>query len=184
MVAILVVSNHRPLMQRLVSLKSELQWPPEKEFHFAFMNEDERRRFFVAVDPYDFQVRAFVVDKNLISSPGLRTNGKLFRSYMTKLPLMCDWEGTESVEVIVDGSRLWEPMKGMDRQYQLGQINLWPSQNKITNIRYHSSDRHILLQAADMYAGAIRDRYEGRYNTPYASLVRARIDHLWEFSQK
>jgi hypothetical protein len=74
------------------------------EFKFSKCRSDVRDAFFEAVQPFEFSIRAIVVQKARIYSALLRSEKEAFYSFFVKSMLKFDDGLLEAAHVIIDGS--------------------------------------------------------------------------------
>jgi hypothetical protein len=74
------------------------------EFRFSKCRPKVRDAFFETVRPFDFRVRAIVVQKKLIYSPHLRSEKEAFYAFFVKSMLKFDDGLLKSASVTIDGS--------------------------------------------------------------------------------
>lgn len=149
------------------------------EFKFNKSANVVRDGFFEAVRPFQFAVRALVVDKARIYSEGLREDKGRFYSYFVKMLLKHDGGVLQGARVKIDGSG--------DREFKqelAGYLRRESAAGKLESVRFSESHRDNLIQLADMAAGAIFRSYRaddrkdaGRWRAMLAS----KIEDVWEF---
>ncbi|VFM95558.1 MAG: Protein of unknown function (DUF3800) [Candidatus Kentron sp. G] len=74
------------------------------EFKFSQSRDHVRDRFFEAVRPFDFGVRALVVDKSKIHSANLRGDRERFYNYFVQLLMRHDHGALANARIKIDGS--------------------------------------------------------------------------------
>lgn len=149
------------------------------EFKFNKSANLVRDGFFEAVRPFQFSVRALVVDKARIYSEGLREDKGRFYSYFVKMLLKHDGGALQGARVKIDGSG--------DREFKqelAGYLRRESEVGKLESVKFAESHRDNLIQLADMAAGAIFRSYRtddrkdaGRWRAMLAS----KIENIWEF---
>ena len=151
------------------------------EFEFSGCRPEVRDRFFETVAPYQFQVRALVVDKAKIYSPHLRETTDSFYNFFLRQLIEYDDGILAGASIKIDGkgSRKFKKQMAAYLRRHLPDA-------KVNKIRIVDSKGDNLVQLADMVAGAIGRSYMGdRRKTPWRwrhALVRARkINNIWEF---
>lgn len=182
-VAVVLTENASRLNKALKYLRIDLGLPPNFEFKFSnkLLKEAARRTFFETLKNQEFKVRYLIVDKRWVTSPALMADGNLFRTYMTKLPLKVNWKSRRGVAVVLDGHKLDEGVAlWVDKQYWLGQLNLPPVQDKISDIYLQNARTSSHLQIADMYAGAMRRRLE-KGGVDYYGSIHPKIEQRFTF---
>src|SRR5215471_11887152 len=74
------------------------------EFKFSKCRDEVRDAFFEVVRPFDFCVRAIVVQKKLIYSPHLRSQKEAFYAFFVKSMLKFDDGLLKQARIVIDGS--------------------------------------------------------------------------------
>lgn len=141
-------------------------------------HHDGRVRFFRALHPYPYRVRALVVDKPRLD-PAVRKNKDTLYDYLVQRVLASGIEGISDARLVIDESFKGKTKKAHLTVYLRRALNadVAASGKRIADVRYHESHRDNLLQAADMIAGAIARKYE-RGDAQYRQSIRKKID--WE----
>lgn len=153
----------------------------QPEFKFNKCCDQVRDRFFETVLPFNFTVRALVVDKARIYSDHLRENKEHFYNYFVQLLLRHDNEVLAKARVKIDGSGDREFKRELGR-YLRQQVQA----GKIQSVKFSESHRDNLIQLADMAAGAIARSYrlESRDNPRRWRQILAnagKIKDVWNF---
>lgn len=153
----------------------------KSEFKFNKCSNTVRDSFFETICPFNFNVRALVVQKDLIYSDNLRENKDKFYNFFIQQLLKHDGNLLENAKIKIDGSGDREFKQELER-YLKKQIH----NKKIKSVKFADSKRDNLIQLADMTAGAIaRSYYEekrkhsGRWRDMLSK--SGRIDNIWEF---
>lgn len=147
------------------------------EFKFSNCSADVRDRFFAAVNPYRFSVRAIVIEKAEIYSANLRSSTDRFYNFTVKMLLQHDGGALEGASVKIDRSG--------DREFQKtlgGYLRREAGAGKITKIKFVDSKGDNLVQLADMVTGAIARSYTGRQDAGrWRSQIKSKIQNVWDF---
>ena len=151
------------------------------EFKFNKCCDAVRDQFFKAVVPFDFTIRALVVDKAKIYSDHLRENKERFYNYFVKLLLHYDHGALCGARVKIDGSGDREFKRELEH-YLRQQVK----GGKIQSVKFAESHRDNLIQLADMTAGAIARSYrqESRDHAQRWRQMLAdagKIEDVWDF---
>src|SRR5215475_2325992 len=105
-VAVLVAFRYeeqaRAAQDAIEAVAARLRIRPE--FKFSKCRDEVRDAFFEAVRPFNFCVRAIVVEKELIYSPLLRTRKEAFYSFFVKTMLKFDDGLLKAASIVIDGS--------------------------------------------------------------------------------
>ncbi len=148
------------------------------EFKFNKCSDMVRDMFFAAVRKLPFQVRAIVVRKEVIYSPRLKADKDRFYEYFVKMMMSYDNGVLCNARVVIDGSG--------DREFRQ---NLNAAMRRrlrsraVKDVRFKNSKSDVLVQLADMCAGAIARSYrDDRTNKDrWRKLLAPRINDVWEF---
>ena len=138
-----------------------------------------RDGFFEAVRPFQFSVRALVVDKERIYSESLRENKGRFYNYFVKMLLKHDGGALQGARVKIDGSG--------DREFKQELARYLRSEStvaKLASVRFSESHRDNLIQLADMSAGAIFRSYrpdDRKHAGRWRAMLASKIEDVWEF---
>lgn len=149
------------------------------EFKFNKCHPNARDGFFQAMVPFDFAVRALVVEKTRIYSDNLRENKERFYNYFVQLLLKHDDELLQGARVKIDGSGDREFKRELER-YLRAQCQA----GKIASVKFAESHRDNLIQLADMAAGAIARSYredDRKDAYRWRNMLADKIDDVWDF---
>lgn len=154
----------------------------KREFKFSKSHPNVKDGFFAAVAPYEYGVRALVVDKAKIYSQHLRDDKDQFYSYFVKQLMKYDNDALVGAKVKIDGSgdRVFkQELEAYLRRHLHG---------KIKDVKMTESHKDNLIQLADMVAGAIGRSYRtDDRNDPrrWLNQLRAarKIEDIWDFGR-
>lgn len=150
----------------------------QPEFKFSKCRPEVRDAFFQAVFPFEFSVRAIVVQKARIYSTHLKSEKDAFYSFFVKSMLKFDEGLLEAARVIIDGSgdRDFKREMGAYFRRHLGK-------GKVKSIQFSNSAADRLVQLADMCAGAIARSYKNERSdrNRWRDMLGQKIEHVWEF---
>lgn len=148
------------------------------EFKFNKCRDNIRDAFFETVRPFNFCVRAIVVQKDLIYSPRLRTRKEDFYSFFVKTMLSFDDGLLKAANIVIDGSGDREFRRELEAylRRELGH-------GKIKKIRFRDSKSFRLVQLADMCAGAIARSFKDDKDDPsrWRTMLGKKIENVWKF---
>lgn len=151
----------------------------KKEFKFNKCCTTARDGFFEAVRPFQFSVRAIVVDKARVYSTHLRTEKEDFYRYFVRQMINNDGRALARARIKIDGSGNREFRQELARYLrQNGRAGA------IEDIKFVDSSSNALIQLADMVAGAIARSYntEGRTNAQrWRRQLNGKIEDVWNF---
>lgn len=152
-------------------------WP---EFKFSKLSPQNKDAFFLAVRDLDFRVRAIVVQKDRIRSNSLRTIKESFYKYFSRQLVEKGQAGMLDAKIIIDGSG----DKVFQRELQRSIKRNLPT-SCVREVRLKDSQKDVLIQLADMAAGAIARSYrkDRRNADKWRRLLRAsgNLEDVWEF---
>lgn len=149
------------------------------EFKFNKCPNVVRDGFFEAVHPFQFAVRALVVEKAQIYSYGLREDKGRFYNYFVKMLLQHDGGTLQGARVKIDGSGDREFKQELGR-YLRSQMEA----GKIISFDFAKSHRNNLIQLADMASGAIFRSYrqdDRKDADRWRNMLANKIEDIWEF---
>lgn len=161
--------------KRIRQAKTDLR--VRSEFKFNKSSNAVRDGFFAAVRGCPFAVRAIVVNKALIYSPHLKTDKEDFYRFFIRQILTNDGDTLADAKVLIDGSgdREFRRMLQRSLRRQAG--------TRVKSVAFGNSKNDLLVQLADMCAGAIARSY--RPDRPdrlrWWRMLRPRIDDIWDF---
>ena len=137
--------------------QSEARKVHKSEFKFSKCSDEVRDLFFAAVRGCAFKVRAIVVRKETIYSSRLKTDKDRFYEYFVKAMMNYNGGTLKDARVIIDGSgdRVFRQNLNAALRRRLGK-------GVIKDLRFKNSNSDILVQLADMCAGAVARSYRPR----------------------
>jgi hypothetical protein len=162
-------------------LKRILKFPETVEFKFNKSRKPIRLKFIETINKFQFKIRSLIVDKSLIRSPELKHNKNSFYSYIIKSVLQHSDNKIINAKIRIDGSgdRIF---RKSFITYLRKQLNT--NQKKIMkNCRLIASHTNVLIQMADMIAGAVRRSYEDNKTDKnvYKQIIKKHIQDEWKF---
>lgn len=162
-------------------LKRTLHFPDSVEFKFHKSSGNVRKRFLETIIPFSFRVRSIIIEKNFVRSDELKKDKNSFYGYAIKTVLKKSDGTIREAKIKIDGSGdrvfrrtfiayLRKHLNSEDRQI-------------LKQCRFVDSKGDVLIQMADMVAGAIRRSYESEKddNGIYKRIIRKRIEDEWKF---
>lgn len=163
-------------------LRRKLKKSDNFEFKFNKSNRELRLRFLEHVSHFKFYTRAIVFEKSKIRSNELKTSKQSFYNYAIKMVLKHSFGTIKEAKVRLDGrgDRIY---KREITRYLRRELN--KRENRVfQKLQFVDSKSNVLIQLADMIAGAIHRRYEYKKTDAkiYYAAVKKRIEDLWEFS--
>lgn len=162
-------------------LRKGLKKSERFEFKFNKCNYEIRRLFLKEVASYKFKIRAIVLNKEIIRSPIFHTNREVFYNFALRKVLEHNNYSIRDAKVRLDG-------KG-ERSFRQ-QLSLYlrkylntDSKKIMKNIRFRDSGKDVLIQLADMCAGALRRYYDKDTKDweTYWEIIKSKCEDIWEF---
>jgi Protein of unknown function (DUF3800) len=176
LVAFRDVEQARATHEAIDATAAQLRVRPE--FKFSKCRPQVRDAFFETVHPFEFSVRAMVVQKSRVHSAHLRSDKEAFYSFFVTSMLNFDDGLLEAARVIIDGSgdRVFKREMGAYFRRHLGK-------GKVKSIQYSNSAGDRLIQLADMCAGAIGRsfKHDRSDRNRWRNMLGRKIEHVWEF---
>ena len=159
----------------LKTLKKQMGWKQEREFKFHRANDKQKKQFFDTVEKHDFQIRAIVVDKTKISEPSFKRSDSFYGYVIQKV--LDDYEGMNLARISLDGSGNRNFRKRSTAKIRQA-VN--KGSRKMAEFRLVDSKDSVLIQLADMVAGAIGAKYDKtkRFKHDYLRMLKSQIDDI------
>ena len=178
-VAMIIFSNSADaLATQAVIANSEVRKTHKPEFKFSKCSDSVRDAFFGAVKECPFTVRAISVRKEVIYSSHLKSDKEKFYEYFVSQMMRHDDGLLNRARVIIDGSGDREFRQNLNAamRRKLGK-------GVIKDVRFKDSKNDVLVQLADMCAGAIARSYRSDRKDPlrWRRMLKAQISDVWEF---
>lgn len=162
-------------------LRRSLGFHEQVEFRFFKSSKDIRIKFLEVIKKFNFKIRAIIVKKAAIRSEELKNNKNSFYSYFIKEVLKHNGGSILDAKIRIDGSgdRVFRKnfLSYLRRELNFGE------QKIIKNCKMVDSRSNVLIQMADMIAGAINRSYNltKRDHKVYKGLVDKHIQDIWSF---
>ena len=152
------------------------------EFKFNKADREFRTKFLESIIHFKFRIRAIVFDKVKIKSDELKTSKQSFYNYAIKMVLKHSFGTIKEAKIRLDGhgDRIY---KREVIRYLRKELN--NRENRIfQKLQFVDSKSNVLIQLADMIAGAIHRKYEIEKTDSkmYFNLIKKPKEDLWEFS--
>lgn len=162
-------------------LKRKLGFPDDLEFKFNKSSRKTRESFLKAVDNFDFKIRSIVFDKMKVKSTELKNNKNSFYSYAIKMVLKYSRNFIIQAKVKIDGNG--------DRVFRKSFLTYLrrelSSMEKpiLKHCKIVDSKGSVLIQMADMIAGALRRSYDDCRGDAeiYKAIIKKHIQDEWQF---
>jgi Protein of unknown function (DUF3800) len=148
------------------------------EFKFGKSRNRTRDLFFRTVLPFEFCVRAIVVDKSIIYSTELRSNKESFYAYFTKSMLKFDNRLLVDAKVVIDGSG-----DRTFKQEMASYLKAHTAPGSIKKVTFSNSKNDRMIQLADMCVGAIaRSQNPDKMHADrWHNMLQPKIENIWNF---
>lgn len=158
-------------------LKKQLGWKQEREFKFHRASEDQKLEFFRMVKKLKFHIRAVVVDKTLISEPKLKKSDSFYSFIITSVLQRFTKMNKAKIRLDGSGSRDFRRRSTSGLRKSINQNK----SRKITSFALADSRDEVLIQLADMVAGAIRIKHDPDRSVKhdYSRSFKDKIEDLW-----
>ncbi len=162
-------------------LRRELKFGDNVEFKFNKSKRLVREKFLSAVNPFSFKIRCIVIEKGIIYSDELRRNKKHFYAFAIKTLLKYSGEEIKNAKIKVDGSGDRE-FKRNFLTYLRRELNT-KDKCVLEHCKLVDSKGNVLIQLADMIAGAIRRSYSKDKTDKdiYKGIIKKHITSEWKF---
>ena len=163
-------------------LRRKLKKSDYFEFKFNKANRKFRLKFIEHVASFKFRVRSIVFEKSKVRSNELKTSKQSFYNYAIKMVLKHNFGKIKEAKIRLDGhgDRIY---KREVIRYLRKELN--NKKNRVfKKLQFVDSKSNVLIQLADMIAGAIHRKYEFDKSDAnlYYSAIKKRVEDLWEFS--
>jgi hypothetical protein len=184
-VVLLLIFDDELEAERVVAaikaLRSSLGLQGNVEFKFHKSSPRMRRKFLEAINPYKFRLEILVVDKTMIRAPVVMSGEHSFYDYAIRIALEKAQPSIREAKIWIDGNR----NKAFGRNYitHLRQALNARQRKTIRQARIVDSKGNILIQMADMLAGAIRRSCETSKSDhmTYRSIIEGHIENQHHF---
>ena len=159
----------------LKMLKEQMGWKQEREFKFHRSNDEQKKRFFDTIKKHDFKIRVIVVDKSKVAEPNLKKSDSFYGFVIQKV--LDDYKGMKMARISLDGS-------GNKNFRKKSTAKIRQATNKescrMVEFRLVDSKDSVLIQLADMVAGAIGAKYDKtkRFKHDYLRMLKSQIDDI------
>ncbi len=158
------------------ALKRDSGWKQEREYKFHKTTEDQKKAFFKETSRFNFRIRAIVVDKSKVEEPKLKKDDSFYQKIVVEV--LDRFKGMKEANVYLDGE------KGRNyRNRSAAELRKILNKNKqrIAKFKVEDSKGNVLIQLADMIAGAIREKYElkGPSGLGYLRPMKDKIEEIY-----
>lgn len=149
------------------------------EFRFNKCKYDYRCQFLKTVASRDFRIRAIIMPKDRIYDKShLRKSKESFYNFAIKTVLKFHGGTIQNARIRMDS----HGERKLKREL-LAYLRREVGSGVIRNIKIHDSKQDVLIQLADMVAGALRKAHdqEGSDAAEYRTIIEKRIEDIWIF---
>jgi len=148
------------------------------EFKFSGTQNRVKDAFFQAVTPFDFTVRAVVVQKDRIRSPHLKTHTERFYSFFMRNMMSHDGGILKGARVKIDGSGSRKFKKEM-----VSYLRRHTADGALGRVTFERSHSDHLIQLADMVSGAVHRSYhpDKANHDRWRQMLESKVENVWEF---
>jgi hypothetical protein len=180
-VVLLLSLNNEQEAERVIaavqSLKKSLGIPDDMEFKFHKSSRKVRLKFLQMIGHHEFKIQALIIDKDKLKD-------RIIYGDMVKMTLYYARNSIHNAKIWIDGSG-----DGRFKKKYLATLRqkLNTGQHKvIKSSKIVDSKNNLLIQTADMLAGAIRRSYEGTKSdhAVYKKIIEKHIEAEWHLSDK
>lgn len=125
----------------------------QREFKYAKTKGSIKDDFFRRISPHPFSVRTIIIDKKTIYSKRLLESPNDLKAYAIRQLLTHTYGTIHNAKIVIDGHDT-KSFQMTDHAYFTKQVNgLYPG--LIREIEFVDSKQNVLVQLADMVAGAV-----------------------------
>ena len=166
---------------KIKRLKQKLKLNEKYEFKFNKCKRDFRVDFLSTVSDCRFIIKAIVMDKSKIYGKNLRQSRESFYNYTIKTVLKYNDINNAKIRIDGHGDR---KLKQSMTNYLRRELNS-SNKKRFENLKIINSNTSVLIQLADMIAGAIHRSY---YNDKtdkdlYKKIIANKIKDEWQFGK-
>lgn len=159
--------------KKIASLRPEVGWKDGDEFHFKSNSDKIRKKFFKAIESYNFFYYGIVINKKLGNALGINfKNKEYFYKYVCGLIFENAKDKLMNAVVIIDKSGGTE-FRNKLSVYLRKKIN--KTERIIKEVKMQKSNSNNLLQLADYVAGALNKSIQDQKSE--ADVYRNLISH-------
>lgn len=159
-------------------LKRDLKFPDDVEFKFHQSRIQVKRKFLQNVSKHKFRIRAIAVKKENIRSPFLISNKESFYNYIVMQVLRNSRKNIKKAKLKFD-KRGEKRIRDNLRVYLSRELDN-KANHVFEDLKFVDSKTNVLIQFADMVAGAIGAYYKGK-NKDLMAFLKKRVEDIWEF---
>ncbi len=167
---------------KIKRLKQIMKLNDNFEFRFNKCRKDFRCKFLSTVADSRFRVRAIIMRKDRIYGRELRRSKESFYSYAIKTVLKYHGGTIHDAKIRLDGhgDRLFKNTVSMYLRRELNS----PRNKIFKDLKFVDSQKNVLVQLADMVAGAINRSYSDKDDKNlYKGIIAHKIEDEWKFGR-
>jgi hypothetical protein len=154
------------------------------EFRFNGCSKAHRLAFLARVAEFKFRVRAIVMDKAFIYGRELRRSKESFYNYAIKMVLKHSFGKIRGARLKMDGHGDRTFRRGL-LAYLRREVDVPGEPSIIADLKFVDSKQNVLVQLADMVAGALRRYADGEKDDgqAYKAAIQKRLEDVWDFGR-
>ncbi|MDR0592743.1 MAG: DUF3800 domain-containing protein [Bifidobacteriaceae bacterium] len=160
------------------AFREERGWHAAYEFKFNKLEKGIVKELLRRVAPFDYRIRAVLVDKTLIRSDEMRSKAESFYSFVIA-QVLDRIPGLREADVRLDGQAGSRQRRAAGAYYRR---RLNAETKRVARFRFVDSRADNLIQLADLAAGSIfRQAQDKTDAADYVGILSPRIDEIWDF---
>ena len=161
--------------QTLSTLKQEMDWNQAREFKFHRANDYQKHLFFNSIKNLSFKVRAVAIDKTKIKDRIIFNQNSFY--LQTIIRVLDNYHDMNKAQIYLDG----RGNRNFQKQSSI-KIRKILNEHEQRMFAFHlvNSKGNILIQMADMVAGAIDAKFDPskRMKEDYLRIIKSHIEKL------
>lgn len=170
-------ANAHNISNSIRVLRGALGKDDQFEFKSSKSNNNHKTEFWNVVNEFDYHISAVIVNKEKFRNKSIITNSEHFYNYILHQTINNNRIYLENSSIYVDGNY---PKKYKQK------IQKYMNNNIVFdnyNLRFINSRTNLMIQMADMAAGAIFQYYE-RGDDSFYKLIQPKLKSQWNYGWK
>ena len=183
-IALVIFDDHLEAEEtalKIKRLRRELGKGDEFEFKFNKCSKTIRCHFLNTVADCKFRIRALVMRKEKIYGKELRGSKKSFYAYTVKMVLKHNNDTIRDARLKMDGHGE-RKFRREFLAYLRRELN-HPDKKIISHLRFVDSKKNVLIQLADMVAGAVYRSFSNKSDASIYRDIKKREEDVWIFGR-
>ncbi|MBU0455447.1 MAG: DUF3800 domain-containing protein [Gammaproteobacteria bacterium] len=184
-IALVIFDDHLEAEEtalKIKRLRRELGKDDGFEFKFNKCSRAIRCHFLSTIAECRFRIRALVIRKEKIYGKELRRNKESFYAYAVKMVLKHNNDTIRDAKLKMDGHGE-RKFRREFLAYLRRELNS-PSRKIVSHLRFVDSRGNVLIQLADMIAGAIHRSFSNKVDANiYREIIKKREEDVWIFGR-